>query len=562
MPLLAAVILAVVLALCIASASFYLGWRYVLQPAQPGGRPPVTDVLDLLKVALAVAGGIGAVAALVVALRRQRLNEAEHYISIASDRREETRVFNERFVAASNLLGASDSAAVRMSGVYALAGLANDWNAGRQSCIDVLCGYLRLPYDPDTAQSGERAVRLAVLEAIRNRLSPQVKDGWHNCIFDLREATFDGGSLDFACLIGGTVLLDRSRFVGEGLSWRAGTFSDCRLGCAQIHLDGGDLRFDSSIFKNAIADFSSAKLATGSLRLDRITMMGGYLDFQGLVMSGGFLCFDNAQITASYELSDSNRQDMIDFTKAELAHGRLTFIKTQFKYDRPIKRDELPSRQDRTDWPVTLSFYKAEFKGAEVSFSTADFHDGSVSFNRSVVDGSQLLFTAADFRDALISFRVMKLTSGNLLFDGSNFWQKMPIDEEGVPTYLTELANMSAAERHGIYYDDLHLPPATLDFSSAIFDGGRITFSRVEAAGGIVSFNRMRLQNTEIQFANAVIPRLLIELWHLDISPGVGTVSFDGCAPYLLLSSNMTQEERARLGDLKFLKCYEISGLG
>ena len=30
-----------------------------------------------------------------------------------------------------------------------MAGLADDWPENRQTCVDVLCAYLRLPYDPD-----------------------------------------------------------------------------------------------------------------------------------------------------------------------------------------------------------------------------------------------------------------------------------------------------------------------------------------------------------------------------------------------------------------------------
>jgi hypothetical protein len=39
---------------------------------------------------------------------------------------------------------------VRVSGVYAMAAVADESStfAHRQQCIDVLCGYLRLPYDP------------------------------------------------------------------------------------------------------------------------------------------------------------------------------------------------------------------------------------------------------------------------------------------------------------------------------------------------------------------------------------------------------------------------------
>ena len=59
-----------------------------------------------------------------------------------------TRTLNERFATGAEQLG-SDKPAVRLAGVYAMAGLADDWEENRQVCVDVLCAYLRMPYEPD-----------------------------------------------------------------------------------------------------------------------------------------------------------------------------------------------------------------------------------------------------------------------------------------------------------------------------------------------------------------------------------------------------------------------------
>ena len=32
------------------------------------------------------------------------------------------------------------------AGIHAMAGLADDWEENRQTCIDVICAYLRMPY--------------------------------------------------------------------------------------------------------------------------------------------------------------------------------------------------------------------------------------------------------------------------------------------------------------------------------------------------------------------------------------------------------------------------------
>ena len=72
-----------------------------------------------------------------------------------------TRTLNERFATAAEQLGDDKPPAVRLAGVYAMAGLADDWPENRQTCVDVLCGYLRMPYEPDPGQEAPEPERLA-----------------------------------------------------------------------------------------------------------------------------------------------------------------------------------------------------------------------------------------------------------------------------------------------------------------------------------------------------------------------------------------------------------------
>ena len=83
--------------------------------------------IDVLKTALTVVAGVGGAVALVVAYRRQKDLEQGRFV--------------ERFGAAAAQLGDPD-VAVRIAGVYAMAGVADDGRdfLRRQQCIDVLCG--------------------------------------------------------------------------------------------------------------------------------------------------------------------------------------------------------------------------------------------------------------------------------------------------------------------------------------------------------------------------------------------------------------------------------------
>ena len=65
-----------------------------------------------------------------------------------------------RFTAAVEQLG-NTSPAIQLGGVYALAGIADDEPAMRQTCIDVLCAYLRLPHDLDPGEDADPQDRKA-----------------------------------------------------------------------------------------------------------------------------------------------------------------------------------------------------------------------------------------------------------------------------------------------------------------------------------------------------------------------------------------------------------------
>ncbi|WP_434091253.1 hypothetical protein [Streptomyces flaveus] len=72
----------------------------------------------MVKLSFGAVAGAGALVALVVAYRRQRIDEDAAL-------REATRLHTERFTAAVSQLG-EESAAVRLGGVHALADLADD----------------------------------------------------------------------------------------------------------------------------------------------------------------------------------------------------------------------------------------------------------------------------------------------------------------------------------------------------------------------------------------------------------------------------------------------------
>ncbi|MER7048378.1 pentapeptide repeat-containing protein [Streptomyces jumonjinensis] len=178
-------------------------------------------LFDLVKLSFGVVAGAGALVALVVAYRRQRVDEA-------SAHREATRLHTERFSQAVDKLS-SDSPAVRLGGVHALAGLADDApdHTLRQTCIDVLCAYLQLPFTPDPGDDPayqEEHHRNLALRKVRHTILRLVGDhyrrprgthrSWQGCDLDLTGVTIDG-ILDFSGAV----------FPGRTMSFGGATFS-------------------------------------------------------------------------------------------------------------------------------------------------------------------------------------------------------------------------------------------------------------------------------------------------------------------------------------------------
>jgi hypothetical protein len=129
-------------------------------------RPPTEKLSDLIKVALAVSGGVGGAVALVVAYRRQRVTEAAHDLAKATATATEydaaERRITDLYIKAIEQLG-SVKAPVRLGGLYGLERLAQGNPAHRQTVIDVICAYLRMPYTPPESDNAQ-SVRIMVCD--------------------------------------------------------------------------------------------------------------------------------------------------------------------------------------------------------------------------------------------------------------------------------------------------------------------------------------------------------------------------------------------------------------
>ncbi|GAA1268065.1 hypothetical protein [Saccharothrix xinjiangensis] len=274
------------------------------------------ELLELLKIGLAVVGGLGAVVALAVAYRKQQVSEAAHVIATRQEERERTKFHNERYGAAAEQLG-HERFAVRLAGVHAMVNLADDWPARRQVCVDVLCAYLRTPVPEDDPNEAE--VRQVVLTTLLEHEWPA---GGAPVTVDLRNARLV--DLDMANRVfKGAFIFDNARFGGartsfEGAeffgrtSFRGAEFTAHRTTFSSASVARATLDFTGATFAGGSVDFTFARLSEAVVALDRISVDGTAFDFGSVELSAGALSFRQAHL----------RDGALSFARATLGRRR------------------------------------------------------------------------------------------------------------------------------------------------------------------------------------------------------------------------------------------------
>jgi hypothetical protein len=225
-------------------------------------------------------------------------------------RRTSKDALNARFATAAEELG-SDKPAVRLAGVYAMAGLADDWEENRQTCIDVLCGYLRMPYEPDPGKDApeqqklafqaSREVRYTVIRVITAHLRKDAAISWQGRDFDFTGVVFDGGDFSFAQFSDGTVNFSEARFSG-------GNFMLAQFSGATVY-------FISAEFSDGSVNFNLAKFSGGSVQFNLAKFSGGWVNFSFAEFSGG---------TVDFSLATFSKGDA-DFSNAKFSGGSVDF---------------------------------------------------------------------------------------------------------------------------------------------------------------------------------------------------------------------------------------------
>jgi hypothetical protein len=178
-----------------------------------------------------------------------------------------------------------------------MARLADDWDEQRQVCIDVLCAYLRMPYETNPAsekhREGEREVRHTIIRLIGDHLrDPSAPITWCGRDLDFTNATFDCGDFDGAKSTGGKISFNGAKFRGGEISFNGAEFT------------GSEVLFENAKFGGR------SRVLFGSA-----VFTGGEVSFRGAEFLGGKVSFDGAEST----------DDKVSFARAKFTGSRITW---------------------------------------------------------------------------------------------------------------------------------------------------------------------------------------------------------------------------------------------
>ena len=337
-----------------------------------------------------------------------------------------TRTFNERFATAAGQLGSDKPPEVRLAGVYAMAGLADDWKNNRQTCIDVLCGYLRMPYEPDPGDEApgperlafraSREVRHTVIRVITAHLQAGAKLSWQGLDFDFTGVVFDGGDFRHAEFSGGMVSFYAAEFSGGTVFFapRPVLRRHCQLQQRRVLRRHCQLRPRRVLRRH------------GRLQLGRVLQRRGQLLLRRVLRRPGRLrpCEVLRRHCLLRQRPVLRRHDV--FTGARFSGGNVHFTTAEF-FGGQVDFGGVDTALGMLNQDGTVDYrFEAEFSGGQVDFDYAKFSGGTVSFRGAKFSGGQVDFRHAELSGGQVDFRHAEFADGTVDFSEAGDWSVPP----------------------------------------------------------------------------------------------------------------------------------------
>ena len=295
----------------------------------------LTNQESIVKTALTLVGGVGAVAYLVIKYQERQQAKRNEERARREETREEDRLINTKMQDAVNQLG-SDKVSTRIAGVYALTDIADTYRGRyRQRVVDILCGYLRsdrTSYALDEfgntvkdefgrlvkSGSSDEAVESTILDMFavhlrkerRSRedevtVRQQVEDDqlWCDCRFDFHGTAFHG-VVSFA-----DFMFENETGFSDVIFEGAADFSDATF--------KGTADFSNATFEST-ADFSNATSEGTAVFSD--ATFESTADFSNATFKDRAV-FSDATSEDTVFFPDATFKDMADFSNTKFKNG-------------------------------------------------------------------------------------------------------------------------------------------------------------------------------------------------------------------------------------------------
>ncbi|WP_216651542.1 pentapeptide repeat-containing protein [Actinomadura litoris] len=377
--------------------------------------------IEAIRTGLTVGLGAGGAFALLINARRQWLQERAHNhqtaVNAAAEHDAAERRITELYNAAAEQLG-SDKAPVRLTALYTLERLADDNERHRQTIVNIICAYLRMPFTPPAAagpeeEHRERArrsaaryraarqgrpepaqplpgpdpheelqVRLTAQRLLHTHLQPDAAVHWGEISLDLTGATLTNFTLT-GCRLNtadfSSTTFTRNAWFNQATFTGNAVFSEA--------IFTGNAWFNKATFTgNAV--FSKATF-TGNARFNQATFTGDAW-FSEATFTGDAR-FDEATFTRTAVFSEATFTGDAGFDKATFTGdawfsvatftGNAGFSKATFTRDAVFSEATFTgdARFDKATFTRTAEFSKATFTETarfdKATFTrTAGFH--------------------------------------------------------------------------------------------------------------------------------------------------------------------------------------------
>ncbi|MDV6245284.1 pentapeptide repeat-containing protein [Rhodococcus opacus] len=370
---------------------------------------------------------------------------------------------------------ADPSAAVRIAGVYALEALADDWlthswyrlphkrRIGRheaQTCIDVLCSYLREPYEPSQEKRtpiktiireelsnrvveehherrpDDSQVRQSILRVIASHLQSTARTSWSRLDFDFTGAYLENTNFR-GCLFRGMTSFNRAQFHGEQTWFAAAEFHGESTRFDRTQFYGEQTWFAGTEFHSKTVSFTEARFYSAATwfndaefhsdtSFNEAQFFGQATGFSRVRFHGGSTEFSEAQFH-----SETTRFDEAQFHGEVAAFNEAGFHSETTSFEATQFQSETTSFHWANFYGKTLtSFENAQFHGAETAFVWAHFHSEYTSFRKAQFLSDITSFQLAEFESEDTAFHEAQFHSSVVDFSGPTAWRCVRVDWE------------------------------------------------------------------------------------------------------------------------------------